>query len=195
MDTERTDEPTSLRHQLLIAMPQLDDPNFHHSVCWLLEHNADGALGVIINRPLDASLAELLDQLQIAHGGRDLSPHPVVYGGPVQPTRGIVIYRSDPQLPNWGHGFAFDNGISLSASRDILEAIATGQGPARSLLALGCAGWGPGQLEYELGENAWLAAPLDLALLFDLPFEQRWNAAARRIGVDISLISQQAGHA
>lgn len=187
--------PTSLRHQLLIAMPQLDDPNFHHSVTYLFEHNADGAMGVIINRPIDATMAELLEQLDIETGVVDLSTHQVLYGGPVQANRGFVLHRSQPELRRWDHCVQFDSGITLATSKDILEAIAAGTGPAGSLVALGYAGWGPGQLEQELVENAWLAVPLDPAILFDLPIEQRWNAAARQIGVDIALISQQTGHA
>lgn len=185
----------SLRHQLLIAMPQLDDPRFHHSVTWIFEHNAEGAMGVIVNRPLDASMGDLLTELEIDFAGRDLSAHRVLYGGPVQATRGFVLHRTDPGLPRWNHCAQFDSGITLATSRDILEAIAAGNGPPESLIALGYAGWAPGQLEQEMIANSWLAAPLDLAILFDLPFEQRWHAAARRIGVDISLISQQAGHA
>ncbi len=189
------DDTTSLRHRLLIAMPQLDDPHFHQTVTWIFEHDAGGAMGVIVNRPMDATLHELLAQLGIDAGGRDLSAHRVVYGGPVQAARGIVLHRTDPALPRWDHALHFEGGISIATSRDILAAIAAGEGPPASLIALGHAGWGPGQIEQELADNAWLAAPLDPAILFDLPFEQRWAAAARSIGVDLGLISQQAGHA
>lgn len=189
------DDATSLRHQLLIAMPQLDDPNFHQTVTWIFEHNAEGAMGVIVNRPMDVTMGELLEQLDIDGSSRDLSAHQVVYGGPVQATRGFVLHRTDPALPRWKHCAQFDGGITLSTSKDILEAIAAGTGPQRSLVALGYAGWSAGQLEDELRDNAWLAAPLDPAILFDLPFAQRWSAAARSIGVDLALISQQPGHA
>lgn len=188
-------EATSLRHQLLIAMPQLDDPNFHQTVTWIFEHNADGAMGVIINRPMGMSMNELLMQLDIDCAGRDLSAHQVVYGGPVQANRGFVLHRTDPSLPRWRQCAQFGNGVTLATSKDILEAIASGTGPRASLIALGYAGWSAGQLDDEVRDNAWLAAPLDAAILFDLPFEQRWAAAARSIGVDLALISQQAGHA
>lgn len=188
--------PTSLRHQLLVAMPQLDDPHFHQTVTWLFEHGEDGAMGVIVNRPIDVTMQELLDQLEIAPApGVDLSAHAVAYGGPVQATRGFVIHRTDASLPRWKHCVQFENGVTLATSRDILEAIAAGTGPARSIVALGYAGWGAGQLEQEIAQNSWLAAPADLDILFDLPFAARWSAAARRIGVDISLISPEAGHA
>lgn len=191
--------PTSLRHQLLIAMPQLADPNFAQTVTWLFEHDEGGAMGVVINRPIeDVPMEELLAQLDVpvsdaARAG--LMYHRVCYGGPVHANRGFVIFPSDPSLPRWSHGVDFGNGVSLATSRDVLEAIASGHGPAQSLVALGYAGWSPGQLEREIGENAWLAAPADLDILFAMPFEQRWSAAARRIGVDLSLISQVSGHA
>lgn len=190
-----TDDASSLRHQLLIAMPQLDDPNFHQTVTWIFEHNADGAMGVIINRPMNLRMTELLAQLDIECGERDLSAHPVVYGGPLQAHRGFVLHRTDPALPQWKHCTRLGDGITLSTSKDILKAIAAGAGPRASLVALGYAGWGAGQLEDELRDNAWLAAPLDAAILFDLPFGQRRAAAARSIGVDLALISQQVGHA
>lgn len=194
-----THETTWLRHQLLIAMPQLGDPHFQQSVTWLFEHNEDGAMGVIINRPIDVAMNDLLGQLDITGAGdtadRDLSRHQVLYGGPVQANRGFVLHRTSEHLPRWNHCVQFPGGVTLATSRDILQAIADGTGPSASIVTLGFAGWGPGQLERELAENSWLAAPTDLDILFDLPFAQRWSAAARRIGVDISLISQEAGHA
>lgn len=189
------DDYPSLRHQLLVAMPRLDDPRFAHSVTYLFEHNAEGAMGVIINRPLEATLGDLYAQLDIAADARADTARPLLYGGPVQPSRGFVMYRSDAALPAWRHGIDFAGGVSLATSRDILEAMAAGNGPPGALVALGYAGWGPGQLEQEMADNAWLAAPADPDLLFDLPWEQRWQAAARRIGVDIALISPEAGHA
>lgn len=189
-----TDFP-SLRHQLLVAMPQLGDPRFHQSVTYLFEHNADGAMGIIINRPLDLSMRELLEQIDIAPQQEDFSRFPVLYGGPVQESRGFVLHRTSERLPQWKHGTSFPSGITLATSRDVLEAIAEGSGPASALVALGYAGWGAGQLDREMAENSWIAAPADLDLLFDEPFASRWHAAARRIGVDLSLISAGAGHA
>lgn len=190
---DNTDFP-SLRHHLLIAMPQLGDPRFQHTVTCLFEHNADGAMGVIINRPLDLPPAELLEQIGIT--ARVLLPDcHVVYGGPVHETRGFVLHRTDSRLPRWKHAVDFPTGITLATSRDALEAIADGSGPAEALIALGHAGWGPGQLEEEMADNSWLSTPVDADILFDLPFAARWQAAARRIGVDLSLISPDAGHA
>lgn len=188
-------ETTWLRHQLLIAMPQLGDPNFAQTVTWLFEHNEDGAMGVIINRPADITLTELLEQLDIDAAQSDTSRHHVLYGGPVHANRGFVLHRSSDALPRWNHGVQFSNGVTLATSRDVLDAIAAGTGPAASIITLGYAGWSAGQLEQEIAENAWLAAPADLDILFEVPFEQRWSAAAKRIGVDLSLISQGAGHA
>lgn len=189
-------ETTFLRHQLLIAMPQLGDPNFHQTVTWLFEHNEDGAMGVIINRPTDIGIEDLLEQLEIdGPMAGDPSRHHVLYGGPVQANRGFVLHRSSDALPRWNHGVQFSNGITLATSRDVLEAIAHGSGPASSIITLGYAGWDAGQLEQEIADNAWLAAPADLDIVFDMPFEERWSAAARRIGVDLSLISHGAGHA
>lgn len=189
------DDFPTLRHQLLIAMPQLGDPRFQQSVTFLVEHNADGAMGVIINRPLEATLGDLFAQLGIDAAAEAPVQRPLLYGGPVQPARGFVLHRSDPALPRWRHGLELENGITLATSRDVLEAIAAGTGPREALVALGYAGWGPGQLEQEMAENSWLAAPADPELLFALPFGQRWDAAARRIGVDLALISPEAGHA
>jgi putative transcriptional regulator len=188
-------EPTWLRHQLLIAMPQLGDPNFAQTVTWLFEHNAEGAMGVVINRPIDMDVDELLEQLDLGPLRGDTSRHHVLAGGPVQANRGFVLHRSNDALPRWNHGVVFGNGITLATSRDVLEAIAAGNGPSESLIALGYAGWGAGQLEREIAENAWLAAPCNPDLLFDVPFEDRWATAARSIGVDLALISQHTGHA
>lgn len=191
-----TQEPdfTSLRHQLLIAMPQLGDPRFAHSVTYLFEHNADGAMGVIVNKPLDLDLGELLQSLDI-EPTVSLDSHQLMYGGPVQAQRGFVLHRSDPALPAWNHSVTFASGLTLATSRDILEAIARGEGPARTMVLLGYAGWGAGQLEQEIADNSWLVAPPDIDLLFDTPAEARWLAAAKRIGVDLALISPEAGHA
>ena len=190
-----THETTWLRHQLLIAMPQLGDPHFQQSVTWLFEHNEDGAMGVIINRPIDVGMDELLEQLGIGTLHGDAGKHAVLYGGPVQANRGFVLHRTSERLPRWDHGVQFSNGVTLTTSRDVLESIAAGTGPDASIITLGYAGWGPGQLERELGENAWLAAPADLDILFDIPFAERWSAAAKRIGVDLALISHGTGHA
>ena len=192
-------DATLLRHQLLIAMPQLSDPHFTQTVTWLFEHDARGAMGLIVNRPIEKlSVPMLMEELGIPvaeEAVAGFSRHRVCYGGPVQTNRGFVIFPTDPSLPRWEHAVDFENGVTLVTSRDVMEAIAAGRGPQASLITLGHAGWGAGQLEREIGENAWLAAPADLDILFELPPADRWRAAAKRIGVDLSLISQVSGHA
>lgn len=190
-----TDDFPSLRHQLLIAMPRLGDPRFDQTVTYIFEHNPEGAMGVIINRQLDLHLSELLAQLAITATAEEFPGVDILYGGPVQESRGFVLYRTDDGLPAWHHSVAFPTGMTLVTSRDVLEAIASGNGPAPALIALGYAGWGPGQLESELADNSWLSAPADLDIVFDLPFASRWQAAAQRIGVNLSLLSPDVGHA
>lgn len=182
----------SLKHHLLIAMPQLADPNFHHSVTYLIEHNAEGAMGLTLNRPTDASLMDVFADLEIECLAPPSDHHQLVMGGPVQPEAGFILHPPTSQV--WQSSIPVDNQLWLTTSRDILEAIARGQGPEQSLLALGYAGWGPGQLEQELAENAWLSTPASADLIFDVPIDQRWQAAAARLGVDLNLISTEAGH-
>jgi putative transcriptional regulator len=182
----------SLRNHLLIAMPSLEDPNFFHTVTYICEHNAEGALGIVINRPTDISLAELLQQL-------DISPEPTVdtttsifEGGPVHHEHGFLLHTP---IGHWNASLPVTEQVALTTSRDILEAIAQGDGPERYLVALGYAGWGPGQLEEELAANAWLSGPATLSLLFDTPEEKRWEEAAALLGVDLHLLSSDTGHA
>jgi len=184
--------PDSLRNQFLIAMPALDDPNFSRTVTLICEHNDEGAMGIIINRALDITLSEVLVQLDVAGYHHDLRKHLVHMGGPVQESSGFVIHEP---LGAWEADLEIDTDLGVSASRDILTAIAEGRGPDRWLLALGYAGWGPGQLEQEITQNAWLNGPADRDILFSLPLDQRWTAAAAHLGVDLSYLSGDAGHA
>lgn len=180
-----------LRHHFLIAMPSLHDGFFAQTVTYICEHNEDGAMGLVINQPIDLTLDQMLRQL-------DLEPtadtgHQAIYrGGPVQPEHGFVLHSPGD---GWTGTRRLGGGLALTTSRDILEAMAHGNGPERALIALGYAGWGPGQLESEITENAWLVAPANESILFTLPADQRWSAAARLIGIDMNLISQVAGHA
>jgi len=185
-------ESTYLRNRFLIAMPQLADPNFYQTVTYIGEHNANGALGIIINRPLDLTVGELLDHLQIPVGRLDIAALPIYSGGPVQPEQGFVVHTP---LGRWGATLPITDTIGITTSRDIMYALARGEGLEQVLVALGYAGWGPGQLEREMAENAWLCAPIDPAILFDLPSERRWAAAAALLGVDLNLLSGDAGHA
>lgn len=185
-------ETTYLTNQLLIAMPSLMDPNFHQTVTYLSEHNADGALGIVINRPLNLSLGDLLEHLNIPTEQTKTAAMPVYYGGPVQPQQGFVVHSP---LGNWGSTLRVTDSIGITTSRDILEALAKGEGSEHVLVALGYAGWGSGQLEQEIADNAWLSGPADPTILFDTPSEQRWAAAAALLGVDLNLLSGEAGHA
>ena len=191
-DTMTMTESTYLTDQFLIAMPALADPNFFQTVIYIGEHNANGALGLVINRPLNLSLEQLLDHLKITTDRFDLTKTPVYAGGPVQPEQGFVLHSP---VGHWGSTLSVNEQIGITTSRDILQAVADGQGPAHLLVALGYAGWGPGQLERELVENAWLSSPADFRILFSTPSEQRWLAAAALLGIDLNLLSSDAGHA
>lgn len=181
-----------LGNHFLIAMPALADPNFFHTVTYLCEHNADGALGIVINRPMNLNLRELLQHMDLEPVNDDIGNQPIYLGGPVQQERGFVLHRP---LGEWEATLKVSDHIGITSSRDILGAIAAGEGPEDSLIALGYAGWGAGQLEQEMAANAWLSGPADEHIVFDLPHEKRWEAAAASLGVDLNLLSMDAGHA
>ncbi|MCX8048107.1 MAG: YqgE/AlgH family protein [Methylohalobius sp.] len=185
------DDESCLTGQFLIAMPSLMDPNFAQTVTFLCQHSAQGALGIVVSRLLDIRLSSILESMQIPIQDQRAVEVPVYLGGPVQPERGFVLHSP---LGNWQGTLAVSEEIGLTTSRDILEAIAAGEGPEKYLVALGYAGWGEGQLEREILENAWLNAPADLHILFDLPPAKRWRAAALRLGIDLGRMSLQAGH-
>ena len=181
----------SLANHFLIAMPALDDPNFQRSVTLICQHDEQGAMGIVINRTADYSLGELLSQLDIEDHA-ELAAVPVLAGGPVQPDRGFVLH-DDPR--EWNSTLRFGTGLAVTTSRDILDAMARGEGPANVLVALGYAGWTAGQLEAELAQNSWLTAPAEQAIVFRTPLAERWRAAARAMGVDLSRLADYAGHA
>lgn len=179
-------------NQFLIAMPSLADPNFSQTVTLICEHNDEGALGIVINRPLELKLSELFEHLEMATT-TFLHANTVVYaGGPVQMDHGFVLHHP---LGNWESTLRVQEQIGLTTSRDILTAIAAGHGPEKSLITLGYAGWGPGQLEQEISNNAWLTVPNDIEIVFDVPANKRWQAAASKLGVDLNLLAGDAGHA
>ncbi|MFQ5469268.1 MAG: YqgE/AlgH family protein [Gammaproteobacteria bacterium] len=182
----------SLTNQFLIAMPSLEDPNFFHSVTYICEHNHEGAMGIVINRPLDIELGEVFEQMDIDSEDPDINESPIYLGGPVQNERGFVIHRPHGV---WESILRVTDDIGVTSSRDILEAIATGRGPEKSLIALGYAGWGAGQLEKEISDNTWISTPADTSIIFDTPYEQRWHAAAALTGVDLTRLSADVGHA
>jgi putative transcriptional regulator len=182
----------SLNNHFLIAMPALNDPNFHRTATLICEHNEDGALGIIINRPLGISLGDILEHMDIRTNSEAIAAQPVFMGGPVQGDRGFVLHEP---LGNWDATLKVTENSGVTSSRDILEAIARGEGPDKSFITLGYAGWGPGQLEEEMAANAWLSGPASSRIVFDVPYEQRWEAAAALIGIDLKLLSGEAGHA
>lgn len=181
-----------LRDHFLLAMPCLSEGIFSHSITYICEHGESGAMGIIINRPLDLSVSEIFEHLQI-DCERDYSDMPVMAGGPVQMDHGFVLHRYCEK--SWEASLKVTGEITLTTSRDILRAIASDQGPEDHLIALGYAGWGAGQLEQELAENSWLTLPGSSDIIFSTPAEQRLQAAAGLLGIDMNLISGQAGHA
>ena len=182
----------SLQDHFLIAMPAMADPNFNETVTYICKHDAEGAFGLVITRPSDLSLGEMLGQLAIELKDRRLAERPVMHGGPVEPERGFVLHRSDTPFEAT---LAVGPEIKLTSSPDILAAIGNGYGPDPAFVALGYAGWGRGQLEAELSSNTWLTVPANPGIIFDTPCEQRWTAALGLPGVDIRRITQYAGHA
>jgi putative transcriptional regulator len=181
-----------LTNQLLIAMPALGDPNFAQTVALVCDHTEHGALALILNKPLPMRMGEIFQQLDIEIGDGPLSARPVLRGGPMQTDRGFVVH---PAGGEWDSTLKVSDTLHVTTSRDILVAIARGEGPQEALVALGYAGWDGGQLEDEIRANAWLSAPAESAIIFDLPFESRWEAAARLLGVELSRISSIGGNA
>ena len=183
---------SSLANRLLVALPALHDPNFARSVTLLCQHDGDGAMGVVVNRVSEYTLGEVFRQMGIASDDEALQARAVLAGGPVHPERGFVIHDGDGQ---WDSSLEIGDGLRLTTSRDVLEAMARGDGPSQAVVALGCAGWGAGQLEQELVDDSWLMVPNRREVLFELPLEQRWQAAAGSIGVDLVNYASHSGHA
>jgi putative transcriptional regulator len=181
----------SLKNQFLLAMPGLTGTYFGDTVTYVCEHNADGAMGLMVNRPTDVTLRALLTDLGIDSAGvsEDI---PVMEGGPVATERGFVLHSDDRTFDS---SLSLGDGLMLNSTREVLEAIAAGEGPGDFLVAMGYAGWGEGQLEQELLENAWLTCPGNRDILFRTPFAERVNKAAAALGIDFRLMSSQAGHA
>ncbi len=181
-----------LTNHFLIAMPSLMDPNFHKTVTLICAHSEEGAMGIVINRPTTILLGEVLAQMEMASSDQKINNLTVYEGGPVQRDRGFIIYRP---LSPWESTLKIGDNYGVATSRDILEAMCHGRGPENTLVALGYAGWGAGQLERELAENAWLSSPAVETILFQVPAEDRWRSAAALLGVEIENLSHEAGHA
>ncbi|BDM65271.1 UPF0301 protein [Shewanella sp. NFH-SH190041] len=184
----------SLQHHFLVAMPSLQDTFFERTVVYICEHDSKGAMGLIINRPFDIPVLELLEQMELTteqtrYIGLD---QPVMVGGPVAAERGFVLHT--PQS-GWSNSQALNDELMLTTSRDVLASLGTEQAPAQFLVALGYAGWSQNQLEEELAENSWLTIPANMNILFDVPCEDRWQQATRTLGFDVWQMSGQAGHA
>lgn len=183
---------TFLRGKFLIAMPVLTDPIFYQTVTCISEHNAQGAVGVIVNRiNPDLTARNIFDELDITYNP-EKGALPIYIGGPVHMDEIFVLHG--PPF-DWESSYAITPSLCLSNTKDILEAIAIGEGPLSFIIILGCAGWAPGQLESEIRENAWLTCHAFEDIIFEMPIETRWEAAARKIGINVSQLSDVAGHA
>ncbi len=181
----------SLRNHFLLAMPSLKDPLFGQTLTYICEHSENGAMGLIINHPLTLTIGDVFEQMEIPTND-ETAAQQVLCGGPVQMERGFVLHTNDSQ---WDSTMEISEELSLTASKDILEAIAQNKGPEKYLFILGYAGWEAGQLEQELEENSWITLPADSSLIFDIPIELRWQLASQQLGVDLNLIAPTSGHA
>ena len=182
----------NLTDHFLIAMPSMDDPFFSKSLIYIAEHNEQGALGIIVNRPLEMNLAALLEKTDLPSEAANLARVPVFFGGPVQTDRGFVLHRP---LGNWQATLTVTEDIGLTSSRDILQAVACEGHHGNLIVTLGYSGWGAGQLEHEIAENAWLTVEADARIIFDQPHENRLPAALERLGIDFTRLAEKAGHA
>ena len=182
----------NLTDHFLIAMPSMDDPYFSKSLIYIAEHNAQGALGIIVNRPINMNLATLFEKIDLQLASRELADLPVFFGGPVQTDRGFVLHRP---VGVWQSTLAINAEVGLTSSRDVLQAVARDGQPSQIMVSLGYSGWGAGQLESELANNVWLTVAAEPAIIFELPYEERLSCAMERLGVDYLNLTGQAGHA
>lgn len=181
-----------LADHFLIAMPSLDDPHFVRGVTLVCQHDEHGAMGLVVNHLSEYTLGEVFKQMDIEYQSPALARQAVLIGGPVQPDRGFVLHDDSR---DFGASLRFGQGLAVSTSREVLEHMARGEGPDNFLMTLGYAGWTAGQLEDEISQNSWLTVPADREIIFNMPLEQRWQAAARSLGIDISGMSDSVGHA
>ena len=189
-----------LTNQFLIAMPGMVDENFAGSVVYLCEHSERGALGLVINKPIDIKLKNLFEKVELSLTREDLAERPVFFGGPVQTERGFVLHERIQAEGEDGSPYSSTmaipgGGLDMTTSKDVLEALAEGSGPKRLLVTLGYSGWGAGQLEDELARNGWLTVAADPSVIFDTPIEERYERAVKLLGIDPRMLSQEAGHA
>ena len=191
----------NLTHHFLIAMPGLEDDTFAKSVVYLCEHSERGALGLVINKPGDISLADLFERVDLPLSRPELGAQPVFHGGPLQTERGFVLHDPivaeglAPDQTVYASTLAVPGGLEMTTSKDVLEALSSGAGPRRVLVTLGYASWGEGQLESEIARNSWLTVDADADLIFEAPIAQRYDLALRRLGLEAWMLSPDIGHA
>jgi putative transcriptional regulator len=189
--------PINLTNQFLIAMPGMGDGTFAGSVVYLCEHTEKGALGLVINKPIDIKLKNLFEKVELTLDREDLAEAPVYFGGPVQTERGFVLHEriADDGTSPYNSTLKIPGGLEMTTSKDVLEALASGAGPKKVLVTLGYSGWGAGQLEEELGRNGWINVGAEPGIIFDTPVEERYDKALSLLGIDVRMLSQEAGHA
>ncbi len=193
MEQQTTYNSNSLNDQFLIAMPQLEDSFFEKSVIYMWQHSDEGAIGMAVNLPLPIQLSELFEQLNIEDCRPAGSPQTVLCGGPVEPNKGFILHDCSPETNTWDSTLSLDNNLFITTSRDILEDIAADKGPQNFFVILGCSGWGPGQLEQEITDNAWFSCPADKKLIFSTEFDKKASLAAASLGFDLSQLSSDQG--
>ena len=187
----------NLTNQFLIAMPGMGDGTFAGTVVYLCEHTEKGALGLVINKPIDITLKNLFEKVELSLDREDLAEAPVYFGGPVQTERGFVLHEPTGADAESGYNSSLkiEGGLEMTTSKDVLEAISSGAGPKKVLVTLGYSGWGAGQLEEEMSRNGWINVSAERAIIFDTPVGQRYEKALSLLGIDARMLSQEAGHA
>jgi len=185
-------ENANFTDHFLIAMPNMTDPNFAGTLTYICDHGPDGALGVVVNRPIELSLEKLFEQIGIPMDNDGVRQQPVYFGGPVQIERGFVLHRP---VGSWNSTLSVHDRVGLTTSKDILEATGRSEGPGQIMVTLGYSGWAAGQLEAEIKQNAWLTVPANPDVIFDMPPETRLAAAMQILGIDLAMLSEEAGHA
>jgi putative transcriptional regulator len=186
-----------LTNQFLIAMPGMGGDTFAGTVVYLCEHTEKGALGLVINKPIDIKLKNLFEKVELSLDREDLAEAPVFFGGPVQTERGFVLHErsGEGDTSPYNSTLKIPGGLEMTTSKDVLEALANGAGPKRVLVTLGYSGWGAGQLEEEIGRNSWINVQAEPGIIFETPIEQRYDKALSLLGIDVRMLSQEAGHA
>lgn len=188
--------PINLTNQFLIAMPGMGGDTFAGAVIYLCEHTENGALGLVINKPIDIKLRNLFEKVELTLDRGDIADSPVFFGGPVQTERGFVLHeRLDEEGGHYSSSLKIPGGLEMTTSKDVLEALSHGAGPRRILVTLGYSGWGAGQLEDEMGRNTWINVDAEAAIIFDTPIDQRYDKALSLLGIDARMLSSGVGHA